>query len=88
MSSPISHSVTPAFPLDHALLHARLAAAEDRLAAGDLRLARMRACLARQRGFRLNPKGGAATLRAMEYVQVQWQHQRRTLLDQLWLDGG
>ncbi|WP_159712604.1 hypothetical protein [Geminicoccus flavidas] len=88
MSFRISRSVAQPVPLDHALLHARLAAAEDHLAAGELRLARMRACLARQRAFRLNLTDGAATLRAMEYVQAQWQRQRRMLLDQLWPDPG
>lgn len=84
MSSRLSRSVTPPLPLDYALLHARLAAAEDRLAMGDLRLARMRTCLAGRRAFRLNPNDGAATMLAVEYVQAQWQSQRRMLLDQLW----
>jgi hypothetical protein len=88
MSFRISSSTTRSPPLDRVLLHARLAAAEDHLAAGELRLARMQACLARQRANRLDMTSSATTLQAMEYMQAQWQRQRRMLLDQLWPEAG
>jgi hypothetical protein len=84
------HRPLPPFrrpPPDRAVLHARLARAENQLAAGELGIDRICAYLVRQQAAGWNKRGSESALQAIQYLQAHWRHQRQGLLDQLWADG-